>query len=197
MTKRKGSRNRIRIIGGEWRSRQLPFIEVTGLRPTPDRVRETLFNWLQGSIAGARCLDLFSGSGAIGFEALSRYAGEVVLVEKHARVAQQLRDNVALLEAGNTSRASVVNMDAVKYIGQEHPAFDLIFLDPPYRKGLLPIVLDQIISLSLLKSDGLIYLEHESEEQFDWSDWSLQVLKQSQAGQVYGVLLAIKAPPQA
>ena len=189
--KRPVSANRIRVIGGEWRSRQLPFIEVPGLRPTPDRVRETLFNWLQGKTAGARCLDLFSGSGAIGFEALSRYAGEVVLVEKHLKVAGQLSENLTLLEAGNASRASVVNKDALKYLDEAPAAFDLIFLDPPYRKGLLPQVLDKIIASALLKSEGLIYLEHESEEQFDWSDWNLDVLKQSKAGQVCGVLLAI------
>ena len=194
MAKRKGSSNRIRIIGGEWRSRQLPFIEVPGLRPTPDRVRETLFNWLQGEIAASRCLDLFAGSGAIGFEALSRYAAEVVLVEKHAKVAQQLRDNLASLKIEGERRATIVNKDAIKYLEETAEAFDIIFLDPPYRKGLLPKVLQQIVSRSLLSTNGLIYLEHESEEQFDWLQWDLEVLKQSKAGQVCGVLLALKTP---
>ena len=196
MAKRKGSSNRIRIIGGEWRSRQLPFIEVPGLRPTPDRVRETLFNWLQGNIAGSHCLDLFAGSGAIAFEALSRYADKVVLVEKHAKVARQLVENLELLEAGKVSRAKVVNDDALKYLHKTADTFDLIFLDPPYRKNLLPEVLDVIVSTSLLKSEGLIYLEHEAEEQFTWSNWNLRVLKESKAGQVSGVLLANEAPPQ-
>ena len=195
MAKRKGSNNRIRIIGGEWRSRQLPFIEAPGLRPTPDRVRETLFNWLQGKVAGAHCLDLFSGSGAIAFEALSRYADKVVLVEKHAAVAQQLKENIDLLGAEN-SRINVINMDASRYLEQAEDAFDLIFLDPPYRKDLLPEVLDQIIGSGLLQPNGLIYLEHESEEQFDWSNWGLQILKESKAGQVLGVLLAIDESPQ-
>ena len=194
MAKRKGSSNRIRIIGGEWRSRQLPFIEVPGLRPTPDRVRETLFNWLQGKIAASRCLDLFAGSGAIGFEALSRYAAEVVLVEKHAKVAQQLRDNLASLKIDGERRGTIVNKDAIKYLEETAEAFDIIFLDPPYRKGLLPKVLQQIVSRSLLSTNGLIYLEHESEEQFDWLQWDLEVLKQSKAGQVCGVLLALKTP---
>ena len=194
MAKRKGSYNRIRIIGGEWRSRQLPFIEVPGLRPTPDRVRETLFNWLQGRISSARCLDLFAGSGAIGFEALSRYAAEVVLVEKHAKVAQQLRDNLASLKIEDERRALIVNKDALMYVEETAEAFDIIFLDPPYRKGLLPKVLDQIVSRSLLNTDGIIYLEHESEEQFDWLNWDLEVLKQSNAGQVCGVLLEFKTP---
>ncbi len=194
MAKRKGSSNRIRIIGGEWRSRQLPFIEVPGLRPTPDRVRETLFNWLQGKIAASRCLDLFAGSGAIGFEALSRYAAEVVLVEKHAKVAQQLRDNLASLKIEGERRGTIVNKDAIKYLEETAEAFDIIFLDPPYRKGLLPKVLQQIVSRSLLSTNGLIYLEHESEEQFDWQQWDFEVLKQSKAGQVCGVLLALKTP---
>lgn len=194
MAKRKGSSNRIRIIGGEWRSRQLPFIEVPGLRPTPDRVRETLFNWLQGKIAASHCLDLFAGSGAIGFEALSRHAAEVVLVEKHAKVAQQLRDNLASLKIDGERRATIVNKDAIKYLEETAEAFDIIFLDPPYRKGLLPKVLQQIVSRSLLSTNGLIYLEHESEEQFDWQQWDFEVLKQSKAGQVCGVLLALKTP---
>lgn len=194
MAKQKSGSNRIRIIGGEWRSRQLSFIEVPGLRPTPDRVRETLFNWLQGKVADARCLDLFAGSGAIAFEALSRYASEVVLVEKHPKVAGQLTANLKLLENENQSRASVVNLDAVSYLGQAEGAFDVIFLDPPYRKDFLPKVLDLVKSASLLGPEGLIYLEHESEEQFDWSRWDLKVLRESTAGQVCGVLLEFEAP---
>lgn len=194
MAKGKGSANRIRIIGGEWKSRQLPFIEVPGLRPTPDRVRETLFNWLQGRVPEAFCLDLFAGSGAIGFEALSRYAAEVVLVEKHAKVAQQLKENLSSLKLEDESRASIINKDAAKYLDETEATFDIIFLDPPYRKDLLPRVLDQIIAKSLLNADGVIYLEHESEEQFEWLNWDLEVLKQSKAGQVSGVLLKFKTP---
>ena len=186
---RKGSSNRLRIIGGEWRSRQLPFVEAPGLRPTPDRVRETLFNWLQGDVVGARCLDLFAGSGAIAFEALSRRAGEVVLVEKHVKAAQQLRDNLQLLEGESESRAKIVNTDALKYLEQSPAPFDLIFLDPPYRKDFLPLVLDQIIEKGLLSERGLIYLEHESEELFDWTNWNLEIKKESKAGQVSGFLL--------
>lgn len=181
--------NKLRIIGGEWRSRQLPFIDAPSLRPTPNRVRETLFNWLQGDIAGARCLDLFAGSGAIAFEALSRYAAEVVLVEMHKKAAKQLQDNLAVLEGESESRGLVVNQDALKYVASSPAPFDVIFLDPPYRNNFLPIVLDQVQSLELLKPDGLIYLEHEKEESFDWSDWNLEVVKQSKAGQVMCFLL--------
>lgn len=185
---RKGG-SRLRIIGGEWRSRQLPFVEVPGLRPTPDRVRETLFNWLQGDIVNSRCLDLFAGSGAIAFEALSRRAGEVILVEKHTKAAQQLRDNLKLLEGQSESRAKIVNMDALKYLEKSPEPFDLIFLDPPYRKGFLPLVLNQIFEQRLLTDRGLIYLEHESEESFDWTNWNLEIRKESKAGQVSGFLL--------
>lgn len=189
MAKTKKGSSRLRIIGGEWRSRQLPFVEVPGLRPTPDRVRETLFNWLQGNIVGARCLDLFAGSGAVAFEALSRRAAEVVMVEKHAKAAQQLRDNLQILEGQSKSRAKIINADAMKFLRQASEPFDLIFLDPPYRQGFLPLVLDQVVEQGLLAEHGFIYLEHESEESFDWTDWSLDVRKESKAGQVSGFLL--------
>ena len=181
--------NKLRIIGGDWRSRQLPFIDAPSLRPTPNRVRETLFNWLQGDIAGSRCLDLFAGSGAISFEALSRYAAEVVMVEMHKKAAKQLQDNLTMLEGDSESRGLVVNQDALKYVASSPEPFDVIFLDPPYRKNFLPEVLDQVKSLDLLKPNGLIYLEHEKEESFDWSDWGLEVVKQSKAGQVMCFLL--------
>lgn len=189
MSKARKSSNRLRIIGGQWRSRQLSFVEAPGLRPTPDRIRETLFNWLQGDVASARCLDLFAGSGAIAFEALSRHAAEVVLVEMHPKAARQLRDNLQLLENGDVSRGEVVNADALNFLKRDSKPFDLIFLDPPYRKGLLPQVLDLIIGKRLLTERGLIYLEHEAEESFDWSVWGLAIKKQSKAGQVMGYLL--------
>lgn len=189
MSKARKSSNRLRIIGGQWRSRQLSFVEAPGLRPTPDRIRETLFNWLQGDVASARCLDLFAGSGAIAFEALSRHAAEVVLVEMHPKAARQLRDNLQLLENGDVSRGKVVNADALNFLKRDSKPFDLIFLDPPYRKGLLSQVLDLIIGKRLLTERGLIYLEHEAEESFDWSVWGLAIRKRSKAGQVMGYLL--------
>ena len=96
--KRSSNNNTLRIIGGEWRSRKLPFVDAPGLRPTPDRIRETLFNWLQGNIHGAKCLDMFAGSGALGFEALSRGASDVIFVEKNVACASQLKENLALLK---------------------------------------------------------------------------------------------------
>jgi 16S rRNA (guanine966-N2)-methyltransferase len=178
--------NLLRIIGGEWRSRKLKFADVPGLRPTPDRVRETLFNWLQMQVPGARCLDLFAGSGALGLEALSRGAREVVMVEKHPVAAKALRENIDLLGARN---AVLVNDDAFRYLQRETEAFDLVFLDPPFRKNLLEPVLETLFTKSLLKAGGMIYLEHETEAATDLSRFKLQVHREAKSGQVHSMLL--------
>ncbi|TPW17985.1 MAG: methyltransferase, partial [Halothiobacillaceae bacterium] len=122
------TRNSLRIIGGTWRSRRLEFPTVEQLRPTPDRVRETLFNWLQHRIGGARCLDLFAGSGALGFEALSRGANEVVFVEIDPAAVQALRANAQRLQADN---AQIIHEEALRYLAKPADPFDIIFLDPP------------------------------------------------------------------
>jgi 16S rRNA (guanine966-N2)-methyltransferase len=178
--------NLLRIIGGEWRSRRLKFADVPGLRPTPDRVRETLFNWLQMTIPGARCLDLFAGSGALGLEALSRGASEVVLVEKHPAAVQALRDNLTLL---NTSHAQLIHDDALRFLQRDNGTFDVIFLDPPFRKNLLEPVLTQLISQHYLKSDSFIYLERENEDKLDFAHFNLEIYRQTSAGQVQSFLL--------
>jgi len=177
--------NTLRIIGGDWRSRKLTFVDAVGLRPTPDRIRETLFNWLQGKVHGSRCLDLFAGSGALGLEALSRGASEVVFVEKNKNVATQLKHNLEILSAN----ADVHQCDALLYLNQPTQAFDIIFLDPPYRQELLQKALEQINQQKLLHKHSLIYLEHEAESHLDWQTFGFQVIKQSQAGQVNCFLL--------
>jgi 16S rRNA (guanine966-N2)-methyltransferase len=178
--------NTLRIIGGQWRSRKLQIINAEGMRPTPDRVRETLFNWLQNDIHDARCLDLFAGSGALGLEALSRGAKEVVFIEKNKAVAEQLRQNLKVLK----SEMSVTHMEALDYLNtQNKTAFDIIFLDPPYRKDLLLQSLNKLIEQRLIQPQTLIYLEHESEESFDWGDWGMTSFKEIQAGQVKSYLL--------
>ncbi len=182
------SSNTLRIIGGEWRSRKLPFVDAPGLRPTPDRIRETLFNWLQGSIHGANCLDMFAGSGALGFEALSRGAKGVIFIEKNPACAAQIKDNLALLNV----EAQVIHSDALSFLNLiENPnkPFDLIFLDPPYRQGLIEKSLAYLANENLIDENSLIYLEHEAEESFNWDDFGLQVLKQAKAGQVHSFLL--------
>lgn len=178
----------VRIIGGQWKGRKLPVVSVLGLRPTPDRIRETLFNWLQGDLFQARCLDLFAGSGAIGFEAISRGAGQLVLVEKDHRAAQQLRDNIALLNAENIL---LKQSNAYHYLSTETQAFDIIFLDPPFRKGHLTKVLDQIFTQALLAENGMIYLEQERENLLDLSRWGLHIYKQTKAGQLDAFLLRV------
>jgi 16S rRNA (guanine966-N2)-methyltransferase len=183
---RKGSSNLLRIIGGEWRSRRLKFADAPNLRPTPDRVRETLFNWLQVRLPGAYCLDLFAGSGALSFEALSRGAQQVVMVEKHAAAAAYLRENIQLLQADG---ATLVNDDALHYLQRETASYDVIFLDPPFRQAFLPKVLTLINERQLLKADGFIYLEQEAEAQLDLAKFGLAVFRQTKSGQVQSLLL--------
>ena len=185
--KAKAASNTLRIIGGSWRSRKLNFVSAPNLRPTPDRVRETLFNWLQSDISNTRCLDLFAGSGALGLEALSRGASSVIFIEKHRAAAKQLEQNLAYLKTDNT----VENTDAESYLLKADKPFDIIFLDPPFRQNLLPKILDSIIKQHLLKANGLIYLEQEAEESNHWEQWGLKTLKETTAGQVKSYLLQL------
>ena len=187
-TRRGKNSNTLRIIGGEWRSRKLPFVDAPGLRPTPDRIRETLFNWLQSEIHGATCLDMFAGSGSLGFEALSRGAKDVLFVEKNATCAKQLNENLTLLNA----EARVLQSDALNFLNQlEEPkqAFDIVFLDPPYRQRLIEKSITYLNIEKLIDSNTLIYLEHESDEKYNWDDFNLTLLKQAKAGQVHSFLL--------
>ncbi len=161
--KRAGARGgELRIIAGQWRSRKIHFPEIAGLRPTPNRVRETLFNWLQPWLPGARCLDLFAGSGALAFEALSRGAGEVLLVERDPAAAAALRRNLALLKAGN---AELLETDALDLLDRGPArAFDIVFLDPPFHPGpgaddILARCCALLDGRGWLAPQGLVYLE--------------------------------------
>jgi 16S rRNA (guanine(966)-N(2))-methyltransferase RsmD len=131
--RRSAGSNRVRIIGGEWRGRIVRFPPVEGLRPTPDRVRETVFNWLGQDLHGLRCLDLFAGSGAFGLESLSRGAGEVVLVDRSRAVCDALHAAVRTLDA---SGARIVCADALEFAARAPGPFDVVFVDPPYGTGL-------------------------------------------------------------
>jgi 16S rRNA (guanine966-N2)-methyltransferase len=177
----------VRIIAGQWRGRKLAVIPLEGLRPTPDRVRETLFNWLHTSLHSSRCLDLFAGSGGLSFEAASRGAKSVVMVEKHRRAAQQLHDNIQVLQA--SEQMQLHNGSAYDYLNSVKSAFDIIFLDPPFRQGHIEKTLSLIFQHKLLLDQGLIYLEYEAEIKIDLSPWNLKILKQSQAGQSCALLL--------
>lgn len=151
------SKGQIRIIGGEWRSRKLHFPATAMLRPTPDSVRETLFNWLQADIAGSRCLDLFSGSGALGFEAASRGAKQVTLVESDAKVARQLKENIFILDAKDV--VHVEQRLCQSFLEAQQKPYDIVFADPPFDLALLKPTCEMIASSKAVSSKTLLYLE--------------------------------------
>lgn len=176
--------SRLRITGGEWRSRLIKVIESPGLRPTPDRVRETLFNWLGQDLTGLSCLDLFSGTGILGFEAASRGAAKVVMVESERRVATNLWQNAETL---GPDRLELIRADALEFVAlaaRQGRSFDLAFLDPPYRQQWL----DKLWPLMppLMAPHGKLYVEAESAVAPP-APW--RVVRQGQAGQVFFHLL--------
>lgn len=183
---------RLRIIGGRWRGRRLEVPESEGLRPTPDRVRETLFNWLQPYIAGAQCLDLFAGTGALCLEALSRGAARVVMVEQAPAVAERLRRHVETLQARN---AEVVRADAVEFLQQAPQAFDIVFLDPPFRSDLIARCAGLVETRGWIKPGGLIYIEAPSRVGTLPIPATWELLRSKSAGQV-GYHLARKPGPE-
>jgi 16S rRNA (guanine966-N2)-methyltransferase len=177
-----GSANQIRIIGGRHRGRRLQFVPVRGLRPTPDRVRETLFNWLRTDVPGARCLDLFAGSGALGLEAISRSAAFLCAVEQDRRAAQRLRENIALLR--EQAVAEVRQTDVLRLLEQTpDKPFDIVFADPPFADRVLPEVCRLLEENGWLAPEAAIYLEQDAKA--DWpqpaADW--QVSREGNAGQ--------------
>ena len=174
-------RNQLRIIGGEWRSRRLDFPDVEGLRPTPDRVRETLFNWLMPIIHGARCLDLFTGSGALGLEALSRGASSVVLLDRDPRVITTLRKHLQTLKAEG---ATLIQQGALDYLQGESTRFDVVFLDPPFRQGLLQPALELLDTRGWLAPGARVYIEQESEQPLVELPAGWELLRELKAGQV-------------
>lgn len=182
--------NSVRIIGGEWRRRVLRFPDAEGLRPTPDRVRETLFNWLGQDLDGLSCLDLFAGSGALGFEAASRGASRVVMVESAPKVLAALEENARALSAGG--RLEIVRSDAVKFAGSTGLRFDVLFLDPPYRQGWI----DRLIPFlpRILADDATIYVEAET-ALAGCGDW--RTVRHGKAGQVFYHLMRRGEPNDA
>ncbi len=184
--------NRVRIIGGQWRSRVIEFPDALGLRPTPDRVRETLFNWLGQTLRGQRCLDLFAGSGVLGFEAASRGAEGVIMVEENRSASDALNLNKTKLAA---DACKVIRGDALKFIAASVETFDVIFVDPPFSSQLMPALLP--ILRKKLTARGVIYAE--------WGEplanllsrppeSALSIVKQGKAGAVYFALLSAEIP---
>ena len=180
-------KNRVRIIAGKWRSRQLPFADVPGLRPTPARVRETLFNWLQYDIAGSQCLDLFAGSGALGVEAASRGAGRVVQVENNAAACRLLKANTVLLE---TRKMQIVQQDVFRFLAGDAERFDLIFLDPPFKRNMVVQCCHWLEDKSWLTKTAKIYVEVESSLVLQEMPENWERVKYGKAGEVGFYLFA-------
>lgn len=183
--------NRFRIIGGRWRGRKLSFLPLSDLRPTSDRSRETLFNWLAPVIQGARCVDLFAGSGALGIEALSRGAGGVTFVDSEARAIHQIKENLALLSCEHYQARPV---DAIDWLKQCAPnSIDIIFLDPPFRQPqLLDQALQQLAQYPVLAPGAHVYLELPCDQDFPALPAHWTLLRHKQAGQVQYALARIE-----
>jgi len=173
--------NKVKIIGGEWRGRNISFPDVAGLRPTPVRVRETLFNWLQYDVVASHCLDLYAGSGALGLEAASRGAKRVVQVDNNAQICRQLKANTELLKA---EQVQIVQQEAFRYLAGDAEPFGLVFLDPPFAKDLVVQTANWLEEKLWLKSHAKIYIEAERHLTLVGMPNNWELLKQKTAGEV-------------
>ncbi|EKO3395090.1 16S rRNA (guanine(966)-N(2))-methyltransferase RsmD [Vibrio fluvialis] len=171
----------VRIISGLWRGRKLPVHDAEGLRPTTDRVKETLFNWLAQDIPHAKCLDLFAGSGGLGFESASRQADKVTMLEMNPQAFAQLKTNIAALKASNIE---AVNTDTLAYLKQPGQAYDVVFIDPPFRQGLLQETVQLLERNGWLAANAMIYIESEKELPLTELPESWQLYREKLAGQV-------------
>jgi 16S rRNA (guanine966-N2)-methyltransferase len=182
----------VRIISGEWRSRRLQVPDIEGLRPSGDRIRETLFSWLGTEVVGARCLDLFAGTGALGFEAASRGAGEVVMLERSAVAVAGLRASADTLQA---TQVEIIQADALLWLQGEKSRFDVVFLDPPFGEDLLQKVY-RLLDAGWLAPRGRVYLEWPRGEELRLpAAWVMERTKQ--AGRVQFALAAPKTQDSA
>ena len=173
----------IRIIGGKYRGKKIHFPSIDGLRPTPDRVRETVFNWLMHDIRGASCLDAFAGSGALGIEAFSRGAAQVLLLEQDPCAYVQLQQQIKAFASPNIC---VQKADACQFLQENHGPFDIVFLDPPFKNNYLSWCVDGLAQSNLLKTNGLVYIESGHPVELNPGQWT--PIKLKQAGQiVYGL----------
>lgn len=181
-TGRSGS---VRIISGQWRGRRLPVLDAEGLRPSTDRTRETLFNWLMADIQDAKILDVFAGSGVLGLESLSRYASEATFIEKNGQAVNQLKKNLTLLKA----QATVHQGDALQVLTGLTHSFDVIFIDPPFQHDLVNPTLAALQNNGLIAGDAKIYVEQEANAPQLKLPQGLSVLKQKHTGQLSYYLL--------
>jgi len=171
--------NKVRIIAGRWRGRWIQFVDAPALRPTQDRIRETLFNWLQPYITDSRCLDCFAGSGVLGLEALSRGALSLTFIDNHAQQISQLKQNLKALAANDTHK--VVLSDCMSCHASELDApYDIVFLDPPFHQNLLPAAVRWLQDSGCVKNGTLVYMECERHCQFDTPDnWQCRKEKET------------------
>ena len=177
----KQTKQTLRIIGGQWRGRKFHFPDADGLRPTPDRVRETLFNWLMPVIEGASCLDLFCGSGALGLEALSRGADRVMFVDKNRQAIRSIKDACTLV---GTSKAGFYDGDARDYLKKPPQLMDIVFIDPPYQSRLQAELARQLEESGWLKPNAWIYIEHDGQLDESALPASWNRYRDKKAGQV-------------
>ncbi len=177
--------NQIRIIGGTLRGRKIDFYQAsedTALRPTPDRVRETLFNWLSPVIFNAECLDAFGGSGALSFEAVSRGTTHVTLIEQCPKITKIIQENAERFNI-NKQQLSILCKNTLDYLAQTTQTFDLIFLDPPFQKNLLMPCIKLIAERNLLRENSFLYTESHEPIQLDAKNW--ENFRAKKAGNVY------------
>ncbi|OUS14001.1 16S rRNA (guanine(966)-N(2))-methyltransferase RsmD [Gammaproteobacteria bacterium 53_120_T64] len=186
----------VRIIAGQCRGRRITFPAVAGLRPTGDRLRETLFNWLATELRGARCLDLFAGSGALGLEAASRGASEVILLELNNSAARALGDNIELLKLTSATALNDSALNWLQHYPRDNKPFDIIFLDPPFDSPLLNETLDILAQqLHLLAPEAMIYIEAPARQTMDAIPTNWQLQRQKTAGNVGYYLFRKQASP--
>ena len=195
MSERNQKRRQCRIIAGKFRGRKISFDDAKGLRPTTDRIRETVFNWLQPYLSQSRCLDCFAGSGVLGFEALSRLAESVTFLEQNKKTADNLKQNIDVLDVKN---AELYCVDALQWLSlpqsnkNSNKIFDLVFLDPPFATELLAKACELLDQGGYLAEEAIIYLEHNIDSKIDLPD-NWHCLRQKQAGQVAYKLLQCNA----
>ena len=183
----------LRIIGGQWRGRKLPFPALEGLRPTSDRTRETLFNWLTPRVQGATCLDMFAGSGALGLEALSRGAAYCDFIERQEQAARAITSHLNTLNASDQGR--IITGDALALGGADIGPYDLIFIDPPFAENLAQAALELVLSGKLLSIDARVYLELPRTQKLPPALQEFEILRDKNAGDVRYLLLTTTANP--
>lgn len=187
------STNQVRIIGGQFKRRNISFIDADGLRPTPDRLRETIFNWLMGDLQDAKVLDVCAGSGVLGFESLSRGASFVTMIEASQAQASELKRNTDVLKL-NKSSIHIIHATAQTALPTLNTTFDVIFIDPPYALNLWHEILTLIIKHRLVYADTLIYIESNKPLDELTQSFNLHTIKSTKVGQVFAGIFQLPDP---